>query len=64
MAFSLAQCGARVVLNYANDSERGQVCQDSFKEAGFESLLVGASVIDEADVDQVGYRGRIRIRWD
>jgi len=53
MAFSLAQCGARVVLNYANDRERGQSCQDSFKEAGFESLLVGASVIDEADVDRL-----------
>ncbi|MBG84029.1 MAG: 3-oxoacyl-ACP reductase [Phycisphaerae bacterium] len=53
MAFSLAQCGARVVLNYANDRARGLACHDSFKEAGHEAMLVGASVIDQDDVDRL-----------
>ena len=53
MAFSLAEAGARVVLNYANDKERGLACQRSFEEAGHESLLVGASVIDEGNVDRL-----------
>ena len=53
MAFSLAEAGARVVLNYANDKERGLACQRSFEEAGHESLLVGASVIEEGNVDRL-----------
>ncbi len=53
MAMSLAQCGARVVLNYANDRERGLECQKAFQEAGHETLLVAASVIDESDVDRL-----------
>ena len=53
MALSLAEAGARVVLNYANDQERGLDCQQSFLKAGHESLLVGASVVEEEDVDRL-----------
>ena len=53
MALSLARCGAKVVLNYANDKSLAESCRDSFLEDGHDVLLVGASVIEKHEVDRL-----------
>jgi 3-oxoacyl-[acyl-carrier protein] reductase len=53
MAKALAAAGARVGLNYANNSQRAEKVFAGFKEAGYEGNLFRASVIDEADVKRL-----------
>ena len=58
IAFALGAAGAKVALNYRNDSERAERAFAEFRSAGYEGTLVRASAIDEADVnamvEQVG----------
>jgi 3-oxoacyl-[acyl-carrier protein] reductase len=53
MAFSLAQQGARVVLNYANDDDRANACFRDFEAAGHQGVLAKASMIDAAEIDRL-----------
>jgi 3-oxoacyl-[acyl-carrier protein] reductase len=53
MANALADAGARIALNYANNQERAEKAFADFKRAGHEGALFRASVIDEADVNRL-----------
>jgi 3-oxoacyl-[acyl-carrier protein] reductase len=53
MAHALAGAGARVALNYANNSERAVRAFADFKAAGHTGALFRASVIDEAEVNRL-----------
>ena len=53
MAFALAQHGASVVLNYANNQQRAEACFSEFQAAGHKGMLACASVIDEGEVDRM-----------
>jgi len=53
MANALAAAGARVALNYANNSGRAERAFADFTAAGHEGGLFRASVIDEADVNRL-----------
>jgi 3-oxoacyl-[acyl-carrier protein] reductase len=53
MASALASAGARVALNYANNSQRAEQAYGQFRKAGYEGRLFRASVIDEAEVDRL-----------
>jgi len=53
MAIHLGKAGARVALNYANNVERAERTFDEFKAAGGEGILVRASAITEAGVNQM-----------
>ena len=52
-ALALGQAGAKVAVNYANNSQRAQQAMQAFEDAGIESLLVQANVIDESEVDDM-----------
>jgi 3-oxoacyl-[acyl-carrier protein] reductase len=53
MAKALADAGARVALNYANNRDRAEEAFADFKAAGHEGALFRASVIDESDVERL-----------
>ena len=50
MAFALGAEGAKVALNYANDTERAERTLAEFRERGYEGALFRASAIDEGEV--------------
>ncbi len=50
MAFALAQAGAKVALNYANNEKRGHKAYDVFRASGYTGMLVRADVTNEAAV--------------
>jgi len=50
-ALALGEAGAKVAVNYANNRQRAEQTMHTFAEAGIESLLVQANVIDESEVD-------------
>lgn len=53
IAFALADRGARVCLNYANDEKRAQAALDDFESRGYVGTLIRASVIDEGEVNRL-----------
>ena len=53
MAMALGADGARVALNYANNSDRAERAFAEFQSAGYEGKLFRASVIDEAEVNRL-----------
>ena len=53
MAMSLAAAGARVAMNYANNTARAEQAFDAFEQAGHIGTLVRGSVIDERDVASI-----------
>ena len=50
MASALGAAGARVALNYQNNTERAEKAFSEYREEGFQGGLFRASVIDEDDV--------------
>jgi len=61
MACALAEAGANVALNYANNSQRAELAQAEFKQAGLATHLFRASVIDAADVHRLAEQVRQEI---
>ncbi len=53
IARSLGEAGAKVVLNYFNNAERGNAALDELKSAGISATLVQADVSSESGVDQL-----------
>ena len=53
MAMAIGAAGARVAMNYANDSDRAERAFAEFQSAGYEGKLFRASVIDEAEVNRL-----------
>lgn len=53
MAFSLAEQGAKVALNYCNNAERAGKTFSDFQAAGHEGILLQGSAIVEADVNRM-----------
>ena len=53
MAKALGSAGARVALNYANNSERAERAFAEFRAAGCTGALFRASVVDEAEVNRL-----------
>ncbi len=51
MAFALGAAGARVALNYKNDSERARRALEEFRGAGHDGVLIRASAVDESEVN-------------
>ena len=51
MAMALGAAGARVALNYANNSDRAERTFAEFQAAGYDGQLFRGSVIDEAEVN-------------
>lgn len=56
IAMSLGASGAKVALNYSNNRERAERAFEAFRDAGYEGMLVQASVIDPARVEEAVYR--------
>lgn len=53
MAFSLAEQGAKVALNYCHNAERAEKTFADFQAAGHEGILLQGSAIVEADVNRM-----------
>ena len=53
IALALGRAGAKVAINYFNNSERAERTLAEFREAGCDGMLVRGSAIDEADVDRM-----------
>ncbi len=53
MAMAIGAAGARVAMNYANNSDRAERTFAEFQSEGYEGKLFRASVIDEADVNRL-----------
>src|SRR5690242_1142840 len=53
MAKGLGQAGAKVALNYFNNSERAEKAFSEFTAAGFEGMLVRADVTGESGVSSM-----------
>jgi 3-oxoacyl-[acyl-carrier protein] reductase len=53
MAGALAAAGAKVAMNYANNTQRAEEAFAEFTSAGHAGALFRASVIDEADVNRL-----------
>ena len=53
IAMSLAEAGAKVALNYANNQARAEATFKEFKAQGHEGVLVRGSVIEEAEVNRI-----------
>lgn len=51
IALSLAQAGARITVNYANNRERAERSFAAFREAGHEAILVRSDVTTEEGVE-------------
>lgn len=50
MAFALAEAGATVAFNYANNAERAERTFEEFRARGYRGTLVRADVTDESSV--------------
>ena len=48
--FKLADAGAKVVMNYANDRSRAEAAFDELKAANGEGLLIRASAVESSEV--------------
>ena len=53
MASALGAAGARVAMNYQNNTERAEQAFSEYREEGFDGGLFRASVIDESDVERL-----------
>lgn len=53
VARALGHAGARVVLNYKNNDERGKTALEALQSVGIEAICVKASVIEEDEVDHL-----------
>ena len=53
MAIALGKAGARVALNYSNNSERAEAAFAEFQAAGCEGMLVRGDVSSETDVPRI-----------
>jgi 3-oxoacyl-[acyl-carrier protein] reductase len=53
LAFALGRAGAKVALNYANNTRRAERAFAEFKAAGFAGALFRASVVEEAEVNRL-----------
>ena len=53
MAFALGRAGAKVALNYANNTERAENTLKEFEAQGLSGALFRGSVIEEADVQRI-----------
>lgn len=53
IARSLGEAGAKVVLNYYNNAQRGNAALDELRSAGVTAMLVQADVSSESGVDQL-----------
>ena len=53
MAMALGAAGAKVAINYANNTERAESAFAEFQAAGYEGGLFQANVTDEADVNRM-----------
>lgn len=51
IAFALGAAGAKVALNYSNNSDRAQRCLEAFRAKGYVGDMFRASVISEAEVN-------------
>jgi 3-oxoacyl-[acyl-carrier protein] reductase len=52
-ARTLGKAGAKVVINYANNTERAERTRAELRDEAIDCLLVQADVTDEADVDRL-----------
>lgn len=53
IALTLGQAGAKVAVNYANNTERAQRAYEEFVQRDIESMLVQGNVTDEKSVDEI-----------
>jgi len=53
IALTLGQAGAKVAVNYANNTERAQRAYQEFVDRDIESMLVRGNVTDEKSVDEI-----------
>ena len=53
MATALAEAGAKVCMNYYNDPAAAEVALEDMKSRGGQGIMVRASAIDEADIDEL-----------
>lgn len=53
MALALGAAGARVAMNYQNNTERAEAAYGDFQAAGYDGALFRASVIDPDDVTRL-----------
>lgn len=53
IALTLGQAGAKVAVNYANNTERAQRTYEEFVQRDIESMLVQGNVTDEKSVDEI-----------
>lgn len=53
IGFVLGQAGAKVPVNYANNSQRAEQTVAQYRAAGIETLLVQADVTSEAGIDKL-----------
>jgi 3-oxoacyl-[acyl-carrier protein] reductase len=53
IAMAIGAAGARVAMNYANNSERAERAFAEFQSAGYEGKLFRANIIDEAEVNRL-----------
>jgi 3-oxoacyl-[acyl-carrier protein] reductase len=60
VARTLGKAGAKVVINYANNTERGERARAELSDEAIDCLLVQADVTVEADVDRLFSRAESR----
>lgn len=53
MGMILGKAGAKVALNYQNNSERAAKAMEEFQAAGIECILTRGDVTDESDVSRI-----------
>jgi 3-oxoacyl-[acyl-carrier protein] reductase len=53
MAMSLGAAGAKVAINYSNNTARAERAFEEFEQAGFEGALVRGSVVEETEVGSI-----------
>jgi 3-oxoacyl-[acyl-carrier protein] reductase len=53
IALALGKAGAKVAVNYFNNTARAERSYAEFKEAGIRSILVKSNVVTEDDVDRL-----------
>ncbi|MAB91335.1 MAG: 3-oxoacyl-ACP reductase [Planctomycetes bacterium] len=53
MATALAEAGAKVCMNYYNEPAAAEVALEDMKSRGGQGIMVRASAIDEADIDEL-----------
>ncbi|MCA9218256.1 MAG: SDR family NAD(P)-dependent oxidoreductase, partial [Planctomycetales bacterium] len=53
IAKKLGHCGAKVALNYFNNTQRAEATLEEFKAAGIACILTKSNVTDESSVDEM-----------